>query len=295
MLSENYLIGFKRYALYEKEITPKATQSIINSTKKLFEVTNIENLKDITTDIIRGYLYDQKEQRLWTAKTFRNKRQHLKSFFDYCVSHEYISKNPVEKIGKPKLPKTTPRFIKTQDLLFIIAHTELYPWRYEVERTRNNAIISTFLFTGMRLSELLNLQLTDVNIEEQEIIIKKGKGKKERIVPIHHKLLPQLKRYLKERKRCKNQSIWFFQSLKLPTQITPKTIHIICKKISKASGVKFTPHNLRHSFARGCMNSGLGLYQTKEILGHASVSTTEIYLSIAKNTLKKSFSEAVLV
>lgn len=75
----------------------------------------------------------------------------------------------------------------------------------------------------------------------------------------------------------------------------PKTIHNICKKLSKASGVKFISHNLRHSFARSCINAGLGLYQTKEMLGHASVSTTEIYLSISKDALKKSFSEAVLV
>ncbi|WP_431167661.1 tyrosine-type recombinase/integrase [Tenacibaculum halocynthiae] len=295
MLLENYLTGFKRYALYEKEITPKVTRAILNSVSKLFEYAQVNNITDITTEIIREYLYTQKEQRLWSAKTFRNKRQQFKSFFDYCYSHDYIKNNPVTKIGKPKLAKTLPRFIEAQDLLSIIAHTELYPWRYELERTQNRAIIGTFLFTGMRLNELLNLQFTDVNISEQEITIKKGKGNKQRIVPIHPKLLPLLNNYIKERKKCKNQSIWFFQSLKQPTQIMPKTIHNICKKISKVSGVKFTPHNLRHSFARGCINAGLGLYQTKEMLGHASVSTTEIYLSISKDALKKSFSEAVLV
>ncbi len=295
MLFENYLTGFKRYALYEKEITPKVTKSIISSARKLFECAQANNIEQISTVTIREHLYAQKEQRLWTAKTFRNKRQQLKTFFDYCYSHGYISNNPVTKIGKPKLAKTLPRFIEVQDLHSIMIHTELYPWRYEVERARNRAIVSTFLFTGMRLNELLNLHFTDINIMEREITIKKGKGNKERIVPIHPKLFPLLRNYINERKKCKNQSIWFFQSLKQPTQIMPKTIHTMCKKISKASGVKFTPHNLRHSFARSCINAGLGLYQTKEMLGHASVSTTEIYLSISKDSLKKSFSEAVLV
>lgn len=295
MLTENYLTGFKRYALYEKEITPKVTRSIIRNVEHLFDSTGIESLQDANTELIRNYLYEQKEKRLWKAKTFRNRRQQLKTFFEYCLLHDYIDKNPVNKIGKPKLAKTLPRFIDAKDISLIIAHTELYPWRYDLERIRNRAIINTFLYTGMRLNELLSLQFVDVNTEQQEIIIKKGKGNKERIMPIHPKLLPILKTYIKERKKCKNQSVWFFQSIKMPTQIMPKTLHNICKKISKASGVKFTPHNLRHSFARNCINAGLGLYQTKEMLGHASVSTTEIYLSISKDSLKKSFSEAVLV
>lgn len=295
MYLESYLVGFKRYALYEREINPRTTKDIMNSAKHLFSSLEIIKIQNINTEDIRNYLYDQKEQRLWSAKTFRNKRQHLKSFFDYCICREYLKTNPVDKIGKPKLPKTLPRFIDSKDILSIIAHTELYQWRYDVERTRNMAIIGVFLFTGMRLNELLNLKIMDVNITEEEITIIKGKGGKERIVPIYPKLLPLLRQYLKERKKCKNQSIWFFQSLKQSTQIMPKTIHVMCKKISKVSGVKFTPHMLRHSFARNCINAGLGLYQTKEMLGHASVSTTEIYLSISKSALKKSFSEAVLV
>lgn len=188
MFLENYLNGFKRYALYEKQITPKVIKSIISTTTHLFQFAEVSDIVKMNTVHIREYLYTEKEKRLWSSKTFRNKRQHLKTFFNYCCAYDYIKINPVDKITKPKLAKTLPRFIETRDLLSIIAHTDLYPWRYDIERVRNKAIISTFLFTGIRLNELLNLHFTDINIEEQEITIKKGKGDKERIVPIHVKL-----------------------------------------------------------------------------------------------------------
>ena len=142
---QHYLTGFKRYALYEKEITPKVTRSIIRSVAHFFDSTGVAHLQDANTELIRNYLYEQKEKRLWTAKTFRNRRQQLKTFFEFCLLHDYTGENPVNKIGKPKLAKTLPRFIDAKDTALIVAHTELYPWRYDIERIRNRAIISTFL------------------------------------------------------------------------------------------------------------------------------------------------------
>jgi site-specific recombinase XerD len=193
------------------------------------------------------------------------------------------------------LSKTLPRFLTTKQTLAILAHTEFYNWRYVSERYRNTAIINTFLFTGIRLNELRHLEIIDVNLNDGEIIVRKGKGRKERMVPIHPKLYPILKNYLNYREKEKYKSIWFFQSLRAGTKVSAKTIQHICRKVSIASEVKFTSHMLRHTYARNCINSGVGLYQTKEMLGHASVATTEIYLSISKQNLKKTFCNATMI
>ncbi|CAL2105518.1 integrase/recombinase XerD [Tenacibaculum sp. 190524A02b] len=289
------IVGFKRYALYEKEITPKSTREILSTTTKLFEYISVEEPKDITTNNVRDYLYSKKEERLWSPRTFRNQRQYLKTFFDYCLHHQFIKENPVSKISKPKLPKTLPRFLTKNQLQKIILGTELFSWRHEKEKIRNRALIYTFIHTGIRLNELLNLKLEDVNMEDKEILIKRGKGRKERIVPIHNNLFTVLQTYLLQRKKSNYDSEWFFQSLRAATKMTAKTVHAICKKISERCGEYFTPHNLRHAFARGLVNEGVGLYLVKELLGHTSVSTTEIYLSVSKESLRKSFCHVELL
>ncbi|TCI93603.1 tyrosine-type recombinase/integrase [Tenacibaculum sp. M341] len=295
MFLDNYITGFKRYALYEKEINPRTTKDIINITKKLFLFADIDNLRKIDTQISRDFLYSQKEKRLWSSRTFRNNRQYLKTFFEYCRTHGFIQENPICKISKPKVPKVLPRFLTKEQVQSILFHTEYFEWRYNIEKTRNIAIIATFLFTGIRLNELINLKLEDVNISTKEIIIRFGKGRKERIVPIYPKLIPILKRYLADREKIKMKSSWFFQSLRTPSKISKKTIQGFCQKISKISGIKFSPHPLRHTFARNAINAGIGLYMVKEMLGHSSVSTTEIYLSVSKKNLKEVFCGANLL
>ena len=281
--------SFKRYALHEKELTPKTTKAIIRSVEKLCEKTGEENMKRLDTHTIREYLLSQKEDLLWSAKTFRNERQYLKSFFDWLVREDVLKSNPIDKIEKPKLPKNLPRFITKEQAMTILSHAQFFKWRYSFERVRNIALIAMFLMTGLRLNELINLRVQDIDFYSKEIFVKNGKGRKERIVPMYPRLESFLKAYNEERKILKNQSQWFFHSVKSDKRMTPKAIQTVCRKVSKESGVKFTPHMLRHTMARLSLDSGLGIYQVKELLGHASVSSTEIYSSVSKAGLKNAF------
>lgn len=294
MLLESYLTGFKRYALYEKEINPITTKDILNITKKLFAFSNTNDLKKIDTTVVRNFLYHLKEKRLWSARTFRNQRQYLKTFFTYCIDSRYIENNPVSRVHTPKIPKTLPRFLTKEHARLILEETKYYDWRYKIERTRNTAIIAMFLYTGMRLNELINLKIEDVNFDTREIHIKHGKGKKERIVPIYPKLVPYLQEYIYDRGNLKLKSSWFFQSLRLNSKMSKKTVQLICRKISKRT-VYFTAHMLRHTFARNSINGGLNLFMVKELMGHNSINTTIGYLSVAKKALKQTFDEAILL
>lgn len=291
---ENYFTGFKRYALYEREINPRTTKDIIKVARKLFLFAGVEELKYINTAIIREFLYTKKEERLWSARTFRNNRQYLKTFFTYCTIHNLIKENPVSPIEKPRVAKVLPRFLTKDQVRTILYHTEFFPWRYRIERSRNIAIVQTFLYTGMRFNELINLKTEDVNLKNQEILIKHGKVKKERIVPMYPKLIPILEVYLQQKENLKLTSSYFFQSFVDNKKMSAKSIQGFCRKVSVEGGIKFTPHQLRHTFARNTLNAGIGLYMVKEMLGHSSVSTTEMYLSVSKQALKQTFCEAIL-
>ena len=107
---------FKRFALYEKGMKPKTIREILGIVKNLSEEFSNPTIKSVSTSKIREFLYQRKHERMWTNKTFRNYRQYLKTFFDYCLREDYISTNPVEKIEKPKLPKRIPRCLDKQQL-----------------------------------------------------------------------------------------------------------------------------------------------------------------------------------
>lgn len=292
---ESYLTGFKRYALYEREFMPNTIKDIMNALKRLGVFVKADSIHDFSTDNIRNYLYTQKEQLQWAPRTFINQRQYIKLFFNYCVYHGHLKKNPVDKIKRPKLPQTLPRFLTSKQVSTILIHLELCNWRYKIERYRNKTIIYTLLFTGMRLNELVSLKITDINMEDREIIVKKGKGNKERMIPIHANLYPIIEHYLNYIANQELKSIWLFHNLRSSSQIKGRSVQLICEKVSKKSGVKYTPHQLRHTFGRNCTNAEISAFKIKELMGHANISTTQIYQSVAKKSLKDSFCNTTLL
>ena len=295
MLLENLLNSFKRYALHEKGLSPNTIKEIVSAVSRLNNFSKVDSIKGLSSGVIRDYLYTQREERCWSPRTFRNQRQYIKLFFNYCVSDGYLQQNPVDKIARPKLPETLPRFLTSKQIGAILTSIELCNWRYSLERYRNKTIIYMLLFTGMRLNELVNLQVTDINMIDKEIIIRKGKGQKQRIIPIHYSLFPILQHYIDYRKQQKATSIWFFYNLKGIHQMRGRSVQMLCKKLSKKTGIYFSPHWFRHSFARLCINSEIGLYKVKEMMGHSNISTTETYLSVSKQSLKNSFCNTELI
>jgi site-specific recombinase XerD len=251
--------------------------------------SNVNSLTGLTKENIQDFLLNMKESRGWTASTFRNHRQNIATFCNWLIEERLVKTNPVNNISKPKLPKHTPRYIKRDDLRKIEAAILRVKWPSLYIRMRNAAIYHTFLLSGLRLSELLALRIEDFNTDELTILVRQGKGRKDREVPIHPKLLNVLAQFQEHRKTLKHGSPYFFASEYSESAVTTKTIHIAFRRISRVAGVSFTPHKLRHTFAREAINKGLGLYQTKNILGHACISTTQRYLSIANEDLQRSF------
>lgn len=289
MLIQDLFPRFRRYAIHERGLRPKSFHAIRYTFLMMERELGVQTISELTRENIQDFLLRMREKRDWTASTFRNHRQNIATFCNWLVEESLIRTNPVNNIRKPKLPKHIPRYIKRQHLGRFETGILKIKWPSTYVRIRNTAIYYTFLLSGLRLSELLALRLEDVNPNELVIHVRQGKGSKDREVPIHPRLFQVLATYLEWRESLKHCSPYFFASENSEGAITPKTIQLAFRKIGYAAGVKVTPHQLRHTFAREAINKGLGLYQTKNILGHADITTTQRYLSVANEELKRSF------
>lgn len=261
----------------------------------LEDQTACNDLKGYNTHTIAHFLQTMTEERLWSPRTFRNYRQNLKAFFDFLVRQGYFKTNPVDAITKPRLPDSLPRCLAKRQVHKLIAEIHSFSWTYPLEHWRNMAIIFTFLYSGIRMSELLNLKNHDIDFEQGEFYVRQGKGRKDRLVPLHRKLIPILKFYLNKRNERLPVSSYLFTSVRSTKPLTPKNLYAIFKKLSAKCGFKITPHMLRHTFAKLSLENNLNPYTLKTILGHSHISTTEIYMSISTENIKHSFNKTDLL
>jgi len=282
----SYEEQYRRYALYEKGHKPYTIKQTISIVKRLTAFFPEHSVDTLTTPIIRDFLLTQREQAGWSAKTFRIYRQYLKTFFDWLVIAEYTMNNPILAIDQPRLPQRLPRPLDTQQTQSVMAQVHWYPWHMELEKYRNEAIFSTLLFTGIRLSELINLRKHHVNLGNNEILIFNGKGEKDRIVPILRQLKPILLAYEKAFQRLGTPSPWYFPSVKSEKRLTSKNIYSIFRKISQRSDIKITPHMFRHTFGRICIESKINMRVVQPVMGHSRLETTQIYTHVSTEASK---------
>jgi site-specific recombinase XerD len=143
-----------------------------------------------------------------------------------------------------------------------------------------------FLFSGLRKNELLNLKLTDVDIQNRTIFVSLGKGNRDRILPMSHTLAKSLSRYVQERKKRNKTCPEFFTSSNRNQGFTSSGLKCLTDKIKKASGLFFTIHKLRHTFATLMLEGGCDIFSLSRMLGHSDIKTTTIYLSASAEHLR---------
>lgn len=280
---------FKRFCIQEKGIQPKSYQTIAKHMQLCLLFIAKKNIRSIYSADIQRYLYHQAESKNWSPKTFRNHLQSISSFFDWALRKHYVSKNPCKSIQKPKLPKPLPRYLTEIQAQKILDAIQRMNWTSKFMAIRNYTIITTFLQTGLRLNELIKLELEDLDMDILTIKVRKGKGNKMRLIPIHPTLQITLKQYLVLRLKREQGTNLLFPSVQKNCSLHPKTVQAICLKISIYSGIKFTPHMLRHTFGRSCTDQNLPFFKLKELMGHSSILTTQRYASISMQGLKNSF------
>jgi len=256
--------------------------------------TEVQFIKKVDKNLLREFFYEGIEKYQWKPNTHLNYHNYFNKFFKWCVTEGHVEINPMDGIKRPRQYKSLPRRLKQGEAQKILYAALDYDWRYKFEHTRNHAILATFLFTGMRCQELLNLQMADIHLNSSNILIREGKGAKDRNVPIHYKLMRILKSYLEDRKRHQKESPFLFVGACSNKQMNYKDVLRVCKKVSQAADIKFTPHRLRHTFGSISVEQGLGVVKLQSILGHADISSTMIYVRMSSKNLQESMDKLEL-
>jgi site-specific recombinase XerD len=246
----------------------------------------VSEIEQVSNENVRAFFFNGRTQHAWTPNTFICYQKSLVVFFRWCIDDGLIKINPAEDLEAPKLEKRLPPKLTKQEAMRLLEVAYNYPYDYKFLRYRNHAIFAMFIFAGLRKKELLNLKYTDVDIENLSIFIRQGKGSKDRVVPMSHTLARSLQRYLEERKRLNKTCPEFFVSLNRNMGFTEMGMRRIVESIKKASGVNFTIHRLRHTFATLMLEGGCDIYSLSRMMGHSDIKTTTIYLAASVEHLR---------
>lgn len=275
----DYSVSIKGYS---KE-TIRRYRYVISSYCRMAGVSDISQ---VTEDNVRSMFYAGRTERNWSVNTFIVYRKTLLVFFRWCMKQGYIQKNPIADIEIPKMEKRLPIKLNKQTALRLLEVIYNYPYDYKFLRYRNHAIFSTFIFTGLRKQELLNLKYADVDLDNLTLFIRQGKGNKDRIVPISYTLADSLRKYLEERKRLNKTNPEFFSSLQGNMGFTDNGLKKLVDQVRVTSGIKFTIHKLRHTFATLMLEGGCDIYSLSKMMGHSDIKTTTIYLAASAEHLR---------
>jgi len=223
-----------------------------------------------------------------SAKTANRKLSCLKSFYLFLNKKGIHNANPAKLVSAPKNKKSLPQFIPEKQINFLL---DDYDFGIDFEGKRDHLIISLFYFTGMRLSELIELKLDNIELKEFKIKVL-GKRNKERIIPLHKEIIDLIEIYLKERlTQLNGQSCSHLFITAKNKKLYPKLVYnIVNQAINIVSTIgQKSPHVLRHTFATHMLNNGADLNAIKELLGHANLAATQIYTHNSFEKLKDAY------
>jgi len=255
---------------------------------KDYRILKRENLQSVDRSIIRKYIVNLKKSN-YSTRSICRKISTIRSFFKFLSKEGIVKNNPTINLIAPKIDKKLPYFLYLQELNKLIEA----PPRHTIFGIRDRAILELLYGTGMRVGELVNLNIHDIDLYEKTIRVF-GKGSKERILPFNNPSIKAIQEYLTSRHLFrKNVSINKNDQNALllnrfGSRLSTRSIRRIIIKYMKIAGLnkKISPHVLRHSFATHLLGGGADLRSVQELLGHESLSTTQIYTHITKERLK---------
>lgn len=277
---------FCEYSIYIRGYSPATIQRYRMTIHILHRWAKIDDLARYTAPLLEEFFFHGRQSQQWSPSTFATYHRSLLVFFRWCVERGHMTANPVEGIELPKIPKTLPRKLTQQQALRLLEVVQGHPYQSSFQRIRNHAIFATFLHAGLRRQELLRLRVVDVDVENRSIFVRQGKGAKDRIVPMSGTLGGILARYLPERQRRRMTCPEFFVSTYRNTGLTEDVLKRLVRMTTAASGISFTVHTLRHTFATLMLEGGCDIFSLSKMMGHSDIKTTTIYLAASSAHLR---------
>jgi len=257
---------------------------------RFFDFLSLRNILDInliSTRIVRQYFYHAKEKRGLGQSTISKIIATIKSFFNYLEEEEIIAKNPTRKIRVPKKICRIPSVMSKYEVDLIIKSVDFAPLRCRKNNIRDKLVISLLYYTGIRKSELLNLNWTDINLSKSTLIIRRGKGGKDRLIPLHKEVTRLLDKYLDKRLPLKTEALIIGEQGRRMCKCSFVNLLKMYLAISGLKRKGYTAHSFRHSFATHLVEAGVDLFKVQKLLGHASLDTTKIYISFNNTQMAK--------
>lgn len=291
---EGYLKSFCAYISVEKNFSEHTMRAYRSDIISFFIWCNYTNPSKITYIKLREYLaFIQKFN--YKKTTIARKIAAIRTFFKYLHRMQFINTNPAENLISPKKPKSLPKFLTDEEMLNLLNNVNINT----PAGLRNRAILELLWATGMRVSELSGLNFEDLNLDENEITVF-GKGAKERIVLISERAKKYLMQYLETARplissypaESNDKAPVFINKTgyRLQNKSIRNAINDVAEKIQLPKHV--TPHMFRHSFATKMIENGADLRVVQELLGHASISNTQIYTHISAQHLNQEYLKA---
>jgi integrase/recombinase XerC len=262
---------FLKYLEIERAASPHTLRAYRKDLKEFFGFIQA-GPEDIEITDVRGFIAEQIKKGL-TKTTAGRRLATIRSFFKFLYREGYKNTNPAKLVSNPKLPKLLPRFLSVDDAFSLVEKPEgtgFIP-------ARDRAILELLYSSGLRVSELSTLNIDDINTREGLLKVK-GKGRKERMVPVGSKAIDAIKSYMVERIALKSKDRSLFLN-RVGRRLTDRGVRRIVVKYARMVGIsgKIGPHSLRHTFATHLLQGGADLRVIQELLGHSSLSTTQKY------------------
>ncbi|MEK6727615.1 MAG: tyrosine recombinase XerC [Candidatus Omnitrophota bacterium] len=284
---EKYIEKFIRYLEIEKNYSKHTILNYRLDLEDFYKFLGGLELKKVDYLLLRKYLAVLKEKNLGTRSIGR-RLSALRSFFKFLTKDNYLKTNPILMLSSPKLEKHLPSFLTEEEVSRLIESAGAKNEKGE-RGLRDRAILETFYSTGLRISEVVSISAQDIDFISGTIKVL-GKGKKERLVPIGDTAIKSIRSYLAERKK-QNAALFLNKN---GSRISARGVRNIVGKYIHLAGMRhgISPHTLRHSFATHLLNRGADLRTVQELLGHANLSTTQIYTHITTERLKNVYDKA---
>ena len=280
---ERFIKKFISYLEVEKDVSTHTIKNYSIDLKGFSGFIEDKPIDKITHLTLRTWLAYLKKKG-YSRSTIARKLATLRSFFRFSVREGYLDSNPAVSLLTPKQEKKLPLFLTVNEIIKLLEA----PSVSTEDGLRDGAILETLYSTGIRVGELVGLNLESVDFIGGVIKVQ-GKGKKERIVPIGDKALKRIRDYLDKKKDIFKESSRVLFLNKRKKRLNTRSVRRIVDKYVKITSLKrgISPHTLRHSFATHLLDRGADLRSVQELLGHANLSTTQIYTHVTAERLKE--------
>lgn len=288
-----YITNFLSYLKIEKNASPLTIYDYRLELEKFVHhllKNNVTDINSVSISTIRSYIYHIKDVRNLSNTSIHKKIAILKSFFNFLAEEEIVLKNPAIRIKTPKKEVSAPRLISKFEINKIIGSVKFAPPRCRKNYIRDKLLLSTLYYTGIRRSELLNLNWSDLNLEKSTLTVRNGKGKKDRVIPLHPMVQKLLDEYLDQMLPLRTNALFVGESGR---RLCKNSFYCLIRMYFKLSGLGskgYTAHSFRHSFATHLIESGADIFKVQKLLGHSSLDSTKIYVTFYSRSLADTIS-----